>query len=159
MADSTPEPEPEPEPPRQRRGSEELFQSRAPEWETLQWLEGFLPGGSQGFVCKAEMARKGLTSRSLHYAEVDLNFLALFLRRAHARWFPQLLPGPRAGGGVFADIGAGLGKSVLCAAMALPLRRCVGVEIMEDMVAQSQHLLERWHASGRHTSCCEVTAW
>ena len=50
-------------------GSEELFLSKHPEWDALQWLEKFLPGGSQSACAKAEMQRKGLTTTtSLHYA-------------------------------------------------------------------------------------------
>ena len=49
-------------------GSEELFLSKHPEWDALQWLEKFLPGGSQSACAKAEMQRKGFTTTSLHYA-------------------------------------------------------------------------------------------
>lgn len=49
-------------------GSEELFLSKHSEWDALQWLEEFLPGGSQIACAKAEMQRKGLSSTSLHYA-------------------------------------------------------------------------------------------
>ena len=88
--------EPEPEPEEAATGGagagddEELFCSKHAEWEALQWLEAFLPGGSQIACAKAEMERKGLTSRSLHYAEVNLNFFALLLLRAQGRFFPSL---------------------------------------------------------------------
>lgn len=47
---------------------EELYLSKHVEWNALQWLEAFLPGGSQIACAKAEMERKGLSSTSLHYA-------------------------------------------------------------------------------------------
>ena len=50
------------------RDEEELFMTKHPEWDALQWLEKFLPGGSQIACAKAEMERKGFTSTSLHYA-------------------------------------------------------------------------------------------
>ncbi len=147
--------------------SEELFLSKHSEWDALQWLEKFLPGGSQNACAKAEMQRKGFTSASLHYAvrphtatphtpsraagieltcvdllpavqEINLNFFSLFLQRAHARFFPHF------GSGTFVDIGSGLGKSVIAAGLTLPWSRCAGIEVMEDMHAQSLVLLERW---------------
>ena len=60
------------------------------------------------------------------------------MQRAQARFFPRF------GHGTFVDIGSGLGKSVVAAGLALPWSRCAGVEIMEDMHAQSLVLLERW---------------
>ncbi len=148
-------------------GSEELFLSKHSEWDALQWLEKFLPGGSQNACAKAEMQRKGFTSTSLHYAvrahdpplrtpfravrtvlkctiwlvvvqEINLNFFSLFLQRAHERFFPHF------GRGTFVDIGSGLGKSVIAAGLVLPWSRCAGIEVMEDMHGQSLVLLERW---------------
>lgn len=74
----------------------------------------------------------------LSLQEINLNFFGLFLRRAHARFFPRF------GHGTFVDIGSGLGKSVIAASLALPWSRCAGIEVMEDMHAQSLVLLERW---------------
>ena len=144
-AELQPEPEPDPEPAAGGEGSgegrgegEELFCSKHAEWAALQWLEAFLPGGSQIACAKAEMERKGLTSRSLHYAEVNLNFFALLLLRAQARFFPGF------GKGTFVDIGSGTGKCGIAAGLTLPWARCVGIEIMEDMHEQSILLLEKW---------------
>ena len=70
--------------------------------------------------------------------EINLNFFALFLLRAHALFFPRF------GSGTFVDIGSGLGKSVIAAGLTLPWSRCAGIEVMEDMHEQSLVLLERW---------------
>ena len=150
MPSREPEPEPEPEPAEggvrasSAADGEELYTSRHPETAALEWLEHFLPGGSQIATAKGEMERKGLTSRSLHYAEISLNFFALLLERAQAQLFPEL-----ACRGTFVDIGSGLGKAVVAASLtSLPWSRCVGIEVMEDMVAQSEILLQRWAEEG-----------
>lgn len=44
---------------------------------------------------------------------------------------------------VFADLGCGIGKVVLAAAIATPARRCIGIELAADRIAQARVALQR----------------
>jgi hypothetical protein len=61
-----------------------------------------------------------------------------------ARYFAAIRPYV-APGGVMVDLGSGLGKVVLSAALSLPFQRCIGVELLgyrhRLAVQRSQHLL------------------
>ena len=125
-------------------GAEEPYTSQHSEIAALQWLHDKIPG-THSACAAAEMERKGTTSTSLHYAEVNINFFALLVTWAVRTFRPDLQCG------VFIDIGSGTGKCVVAASVALAseLERCVGIEVMEDMHHIGLELLGSWEQTGR----------
>ena len=73
---------------------------------------------------------------SLIYGEVKFEVLSeVFLKSI-------LLPP----GGVFVDLGSGVGRAVFAAAMLHDFKKCVGIEILQSLFEESQQILAQWKA-------------
>ena len=78
---------------------------------------------------------RGLKKTNYLYGEIDiLNFIYIL---------DKLNPNTE---DVFYDLGSGAGKAVLTAAIAFPLKKAVGIEIVPELITLSRTRLTKYHA-------------
>ena len=77
-------------------------------------------------LSRAERKREGYISATLTYGEIRFDTFQELVGILEER---KMLPEE---GGVFVDVGCGIGKPVFAAAMLHGFRRCIGIEILED---------------------------
>lgn len=96
-------------------------------------------------VCRAlsaeERQGKGLVTAQLAYSEVTFRGVADLLRDLREN---LKLPTMTRGGGKFVDLGSGVGKAVLAAAMAHSFSEVVGVEMLQSLHEAAVHALDRY---------------
>mmetsp|Transcript_10406 Transcript_10406/g.21411 ORF Transcript_10406/g.21411 Transcript_10406/m.21411 type:complete len:247 (-) Transcript_10406:21-761(-) len=78
-------------------------------------------------VSRSERKREGYISSALTYGEVLFETFAELFKVIKERH------GGMPEGGVFVDVGCGIGKPVFAAALLHNFRKCVGIEILEDL--------------------------
>ncbi|GMI12482.1 hypothetical protein TrRE_jg665 [Triparma retinervis] len=78
-------------------------------------------------VSRSERKREGYISSALTYGEVLFETFAELFKVVEERH------GGMPEGGVFVDVGCGIGKPVFAAALLHNFRKCVGIEILEDL--------------------------
>lgn len=75
-------------------------------------------------VSKAERSVKKLTDKSLVYGEVEYDAFECILKKATKS---------RGRGGIFYDLGAGSGRPVLIARIAMDFDKCIGIEYLKGL--------------------------
>ena len=86
-----------------------------------------------------ERSRRALTESSLIYGETEFAPLAIALQKIQKAY-----GGLEGRGGRFVDVGAGLGKTLVAAAVCHNWDECVGLEILPDLVASGKMLCTRY---------------
>ena len=80
-------------------------------------------------ISKKERQTKGLVSTSLTYGEIEFMSIAEifeFIREEYHAFPPRT-------GGVFIDLGSGVGKGVLTGALLNEFDEWIGVEVLDDL--------------------------
>ena len=88
----------------------------------------------------------GLLSRNLVYGESSFIALGTAIEKIRQRF-----GGLRSGGGVFYDLGSGIGKPCFAAALLHPFDTCIGVEILSKLHDASNDILEKWNQTIKPT--------
>ncbi|CAM9170214.1 unnamed protein product [Ectocarpus fasciculatus] len=105
----------------------------------VDMLYEHLPVQTLKEISQQNRINAGLMQDSLAYGEVDMShFLKVMvkLKRIHGHMMST--------GGSFWDLGSGVGKCVIAAAMMHNWESCYGVECVEDLRAAARPTLERW---------------
>ena len=110
-------------------------------YETLYGMHRF-PEDHGKQLSRRERKREGYISTTLTYGEIKFEtFAELFhiLKMRHGAMSED--------GGVFVDIGCGIGKPVFCAALLHKFNRIVGIEILEDLYKVCIETMHLWTKS------------
>mmetsp|Transcript_117785 Transcript_117785/g.293720 ORF Transcript_117785/g.293720 Transcript_117785/m.293720 type:complete len:309 (+) Transcript_117785:99-1025(+) len=104
--------------------SDEAFQARQPIFDEI-----FAGSTAQDIKAKsiAERKENGLEDRSLTYGEIDFGLMNQILNTVKTNF------GPLYEKGVFLDLGSGVGKACVAAALQHPFEKVVGVETLQSL--------------------------
>ena len=117
------------------------FQSEAHLYDLMYGTHRF-PEDHGKQLSRTERKRENYISTTLTYGEIKFEtFTELFhiLKTRHGAMAED--------GGVFVDIGCGIGKPVFCAALMHKFNRIVGIEILEDLYKCCVETMQIWTKS------------
>lgn len=103
-------------------------------------LTSFFPIAMGKSTSRKERIAKSLTSSNLLYSEVTFDMMASIMRQLKELGVLKRKQGK------FFDLGAGVGKAVIAAAMLHPFASCVGIEVLENIHATSMEMLRQFNA-------------
>ncbi|KAJ1458143.1 S-adenosyl-L-methionine-dependent methyltransferase [Pelagophyceae sp. CCMP2097] len=91
-------------------------------------------------MSRAERQRRGFGGASLSYSEVGFDDISNLFKILYQH-------GLAPAGGVFLDVGSGVGRCAFAAALFCDFNRCIGFEILQDLQAFAREsVLPRWLA-------------
>lgn len=93
-----------------------------------------------------ERQRRGLVSAQLAYSEARFDGMAGLIRVMRDE---LMLPALRRGGGKFVDLGSGVGKSLMAAALLHSFDECVGIELLRPLHEAAVTMLDRFDRVAR----------
>lgn len=92
--------------------------------------------GIDGFALSKKARAQTATDLTLTYGEIDYDTFSLLLN------YVQPKPGE-----IFYDLGSGVGKAVFAAALQYPLKKAVGIELLENLHQAACECLTRYEGS------------
>ena len=120
------------------------FAALAAAWQALMGDHAASSAGAKALSKRARKDKRLGYRPSLTYGEISFPMYLLLFRDHLAPLLDAIVP---ASGGVFYDIGTGIGKPVFGAALAYPkFRQCVGIEVLEALCNEAIALNVTWRS-------------
>ena len=93
-------------------------------------------------ISMKERDKEGFTAPKFVYGEIPFSSMADTFERIRKKHSGLLKPG-----GHFLDIGSGVGKTLVAAALLHEFKSCTGIEILETLHKEAEGVLERWNSA------------